>query len=150
MLQRKQETKAVKEALSRVGYQDITVRHGTGTAWGWLHANITADKPPGCSCVTNYNDYGRVDTCQLCKDARHQANITATDLILEVTGRRRGDYDGNTLVEIELKQQPADTEKPTPEPIPYASKEARQSIRANRAAAANMRITKRNGQPLYY
>ena len=39
---------------------------------------------------------------------------------------------------------------PTSELIPYASKEARQGIRSNRAAAANMRITKRNGHPLYY
>ena len=102
MLERKQETRIVKEALARAGYQDISVRHGTGTAWGWLHVGITANKPLECSCVVNHDDYGRVDTCQLCKDARHQANISATDLILEVTGRRRGDYDGNTLVEVEL------------------------------------------------
>ena len=102
MLERKQETGIVKEALRKAGYQDITVKHGTGTAWGWLHINITADKPPGCSCVGHHEDYGRVATCQRCKDARHQANVNATKLILEVTGRRGG-YDGNTLVEIELK-----------------------------------------------
>ena len=102
MLERKQETRIVKEALAAKGYRDISVKHGTGTAWGWLHANITTDKPPRCSCVVNHDDYGRVDTCQLCQDARHSANISATDLILEVTGRRRGDYDGNTLIEITL------------------------------------------------
>ncbi len=106
MLDRKQETKTVKEALKKAGYQDVTAKHGSGTAWGWLHVGITANKPRGCSCVTDHSDYDRVEVCQLCRDARHQANINATDIILEVTGRRRGDYDGNTLVEITLKEQP--------------------------------------------
>jgi hypothetical protein len=35
-------------------------------------------------------------------------------------------------------------------PIPYASKETRQAVRANRAARANDRITRRNGKPMYY
>lgn len=107
MLERKQETKIVKETLERAGYQDITVKHGTGTAWGWLHIGITTDKPRGCSCVIDHNDYDRVEVCQLCKDARHNANTSTTDLILEVTGRRRDDYDGNTLIEVTLKEQPA-------------------------------------------
>jgi hypothetical protein len=34
--------------------------------------------------------------------------------------------------------------------VPYTSRETRRDIRMNRAAEANMRITKRNGSPMYY
>lgn len=42
--------------------------------------------------------------------------------------------------------------EPTPkaETIPYATKEARRDFRMIKAAQANDRITKRNGQPMYY
>jgi hypothetical protein len=35
----KSETKAVKEALKKAGIE-AEVKHGRGTAWGWLEINI--------------------------------------------------------------------------------------------------------------
>ena len=70
-------------------------------------------------------------------------------------GEKLSDIDGNGGVfsvfvrgHYELLKEPEPT--PTPEGIPYASKQARQDIRANKAARANARITKRNGHPMYY
>ncbi len=37
MMDRREETKAVKGALVRAGYTGVRVTHGNGTAWGWLH-----------------------------------------------------------------------------------------------------------------
>lgn len=33
---RKAETKAVKAALIAAGFKGVSVKHGRGTAWGWL------------------------------------------------------------------------------------------------------------------
>ena len=41
------ETQAVKNALIEAGYTNVKVKHGTGTAWGWL--KIYADPKPGQS-----------------------------------------------------------------------------------------------------
>ena len=102
-LERKQETRIVKAALLKAGYQDVSVRHGTGTAWGWLHANVSKPRPAGCSCIVHPEDYGRRDTCELCLEASRTARHEVTELILSLTDRPRGDYDGNTLVEVKLK-----------------------------------------------
>jgi hypothetical protein len=46
-MDRKQETKIVKEALAKVGIV-ATVKHGTGTAWGWLKVRVK-EAPDGTS-----------------------------------------------------------------------------------------------------
>jgi len=47
MKTRRQETHAVKSALIAAGYSGVTVRHGNGTTWGWLHirANLHGNGP---------------------------------------------------------------------------------------------------------
>ena len=39
-MDRKQETRIVKQALVEAGYTGVTVGHGTGTAYGWLHIGV--------------------------------------------------------------------------------------------------------------
>lgn len=46
-MERLAETKAVKAALIKAGYTGVKVRHGTGTARGWL--DIKCDEKPGQS-----------------------------------------------------------------------------------------------------
>lgn len=41
------ESKAVKAALVEAGYTNVSVGHGTGTAWSWL--SIHAKEKPGQS-----------------------------------------------------------------------------------------------------
>jgi hypothetical protein len=69
------ETKAVKEALLKAGYNHVRVNHGTGTTWGWLI--IHCDDKSGQS----YQDK-RIEVLRTAK---------------EVTGRH-GDYDGEINV----------------------------------------------------
>jgi hypothetical protein len=92
-MDRKQETKIVKDALLKAGYSDIKVGHGHGTAWGWLHASMTANRPDECRC--KHEDSW---LCTACQDIRRKAN----NLIMDVTGRH-GEYDGNTNVSVYFK-----------------------------------------------
>lgn len=39
-MDRKLETKLVKQALIKAGYTGVTVGHGVGTSWGWLHIGV--------------------------------------------------------------------------------------------------------------
>ncbi len=70
MIERKQETKLVKDALCEAGYKNISVRHATGTAWGWLEIRV-GNTLPGMD-----------------SNRRHIIGITQ-----RVTGRH-GEYDG--------------------------------------------------------
>ena len=47
-MERKQETTAVKRALAEAGYV-ASVKHGTGTAWGWLHIKLDREWRPNDS-----------------------------------------------------------------------------------------------------
>ena len=67
--QRRQETKTVKAALQAAGIPVRSVRHCTGTAYGWLSIYLDAEWP--------------------CRELEQRAIKVAQT----VTGRR-GDYDG--------------------------------------------------------
>jgi len=84
----REETKAVKEALRKVGINAV-VGHGTGTAWGWLEINIGAGQQFG---EHNYSDWH----CPHCISMRKMAEQTIF-IAQEVTGRN-GDYHGNILI----------------------------------------------------
>lgn len=49
MKTRRQETHAVRSALIAAGFSGVTVRHGAGTTWGWLHirADLRGDNDQG-------------------------------------------------------------------------------------------------------
>lgn len=83
-MDRKEETRAVKEALVKAGIP-AKVRHGKGTAWGWLHINIGDAKKRG-----GIEEDGHRYTTQ--EQALHEKVIK---IALEVTGRTRNEYDGN-------------------------------------------------------
>ena len=70
-MDRRAETKTVKQALTQAGYTAVKVGHGTGTAWGWLH--IKCDEKQGQSWRDKCSDVEKI--------AR------------QATGRR-GDYGG--------------------------------------------------------
>lgn len=42
--------KPARKALAdKYGSKNVSVRNGTGTAWGWVEANIYLDKNPNCT-----------------------------------------------------------------------------------------------------
>ncbi len=90
------ETKAVKAALTKAGYRNPVVRHGTGTAWGWLKAKVEVRTPRECHC-----DIEPIGRCRDCRDKWETEYRRATRVILRTTGRH-GDYDGNVNVDVVL------------------------------------------------
>lgn len=111
LLERKQETKLVKSALKAAGFEGVRVTHGKGTSWGWL--DIYFDLPVvkhHCDVNglvkhltrTERSDSGFPNcvfgcpSCQLWKDK----NAEALEIAQRVTGRK-GDYDGNILIQID-------------------------------------------------
>lgn len=77
-----EETKAVKQALKKAGIPFLSVRHGSGTSWGWLKINIGPD--PDNENLTYPGEWRkRID------DVLRIAH--------EITGRH-GEYDGQINV----------------------------------------------------
>jgi len=84
----KSETKAVKDALKKAGIE-AEVKHGRGTAWGWLEINIG---DPGLRNGLRQGPFGYQYT-----DEERLLHDTVLKIAKEVTGRR-GDYNGEILV----------------------------------------------------
>ena len=99
-MDRKAETKAVKAALKKAGY-DVTVRHGTGTAWGWLEVSIEVDHAPGCECY--FETWGTMKRSDLCIKKMHDIHDDILRITQKVTGRH-GDYDGNINIYMNFKE----------------------------------------------
>lgn len=53
---RREETVAVKRALVAAGFDknNLKVKHGTGTAWGWLKVYAEIHHKPECNCEAMY------------------------------------------------------------------------------------------------
>ncbi len=90
------ESKAVKAALIEAGYSDVSVTHGKGTAWSWLHVSVSVQKP-GTDCYCE----DLQGTCGHCREKRSCADSAVTEIAQRVTGRH-GDYDGRILSSITL------------------------------------------------
>jgi len=73
--QRQQETSLVKKAIQAEGYSNVRVRHGTGTACGWL--KVYCDQKLGQSW--------------------QDKNRSVTQIAQRVT-ERHGEYDGRINV----------------------------------------------------
>lgn len=90
------ETLALKKALKEANLPFTHIKHGTGTAWGWLDI-FTGENPSGLE------HRKREDVPWLCAGQcpACEANRAIRNNILkvawEVTGRH-GDYDGNINV----------------------------------------------------
>jgi len=91
-LERKQETKAVKQALQKVGI-NARVGHGRGTAWGWLEINVGAGQQFGEHVL---DDVQAHRNCPRCQNIYKVAEI-ALKIAQDVT-ERSGPYDGNISV----------------------------------------------------
>lgn len=64
-------TKIVKRALAgRFGQKNVSVKKGSGTASGWVHADIEIPKPTDCHCEPDKTYCGR---------CREQLNATADE-----------------------------------------------------------------------
>lgn len=85
---------AVKRFLQQNGYQDISVTHGKGTAWGSLRVRITVPRPPNCACVEFY--------CQPCRNTMNNLVAHLTPKIERITGRS-GDA-GRLYVDVRVKE----------------------------------------------
>ena len=91
------ENKAVKAELTAMGFKDITVGHGTGTARGWLDISASTDRPTHCNWEVDRNT-GRCLTCSNFWYSEYTAIKTEAK---KVTGRT-GEYDGNIQVKLTL------------------------------------------------
>jgi hypothetical protein len=97
---RNQETIQVKRALINAGFDanNLRVKHGTGTAWGWLKVYADMHRAPSC-CCGEPDMYGRRETCEPCKDLWRTIHSRMVEVTMQTTGRQ-GDYDGRILIDL--------------------------------------------------
>ena len=93
----KEETKAVKAALVKAGYQGVKVGHGTGTAWGWLRVTVTIQHADPCGCIRE--PHGTITRGYGCATKWRDTYADLMKLCQEVTGRH-GEYNGDINAEI--------------------------------------------------
>lgn len=87
-MDRKTETKIIKDALKKAGI-DAKIRHGKGTAWGWIDIFIgDPKKRNGLHPAPRDNQY---------TDDEIEFQNRIVRLVQKVTGRH-GEYDGNICV----------------------------------------------------
>ena len=85
--ERTTETATAKAALVKAGYRNVSARHGTGTAWGWLSFKVTADRPADCYCADYLDEFGRTGTCPRCRYAWTDQYNRAINTVAVATGR---------------------------------------------------------------
>ena len=90
-----EETKAVKQTLSKAGY-NAKVGHNSN---GWLHIEVFVAKPSDCLCAFSDGFY-----CKPCKDAMNKAHDPALKIAQDVTGRT-GEYHGYIGIQINIKKE---------------------------------------------
>ncbi len=90
MMERRQETSAVKKALKAAGIK-ARVTHGKGTAWGWLHVNLGNPEERG-GYEPHPLGWGHRYT-----EAEVKLHGQALGIVQEVTGRH-GEYNGEILL----------------------------------------------------
>ena len=92
------ENKIVKAELTAMGFEDIAVGHGTGTARGWLDICASTSKPIHCYCEEVDRNDGR---CLTCSNFWHSEYTAIKAEAKKVTGRT-GEYDGYIQVKLTL------------------------------------------------
>ena len=106
MNKRIEETRVVKDALAKAGYNVLTVHHGRGTSHSWLHAKVEVPKPLNCSCTINA--CGTVNRCITCGEQWRTHFEATNSIVRQVTGRH-GEYE-NFGVDINLNDHMGDGE----------------------------------------
>lgn len=80
MDQTKENAKVIKKILSNLfGYQNVTVRKGSGTATGWITAHVNLFKDEYCTCEETLKVYGYPKTCPSCKQQMAGAHTRFND-----------------------------------------------------------------------
>ena len=105
IMNRRTETKLIKDALKKAGYtQTIEVHHGAGTAYGWVDITLSVSKPADCTCESLAAEFypDKYPLCDHCRRVLNAEDRKVTEIVIASTGRTRGDYDGNTSVRINL------------------------------------------------
>ena len=98
-MERRQETKIVKVALKNAGHTNCRVKHGSGTAWGWLDIYSPIRHHPECSCTRH--SYGVQETSPVCSSHWRKKHDALLDTTLNATGRY-GEYNGNVNVHLDF------------------------------------------------
>lgn len=93
-MERKEETKKVKDALKAAGI-NARVGHGKGTAWGWLHINVGSGSQYGDHVKDDIRNSHR--NCIRCQKIGEIADKVEA-IALRITGRT-GEYGGCILIE---------------------------------------------------
>jgi hypothetical protein len=88
-MDRKEETKLVKNALINAGFDNnsLRVKHGTGTAWGWLKVYADLHHLPDCTCKV-YADMPR-ETCQECGVFWRETYNKIENITIQASGRNK-------------------------------------------------------------
>ena len=99
-MDRKQETTAVKRALIQAGFDknNVRVKHGNGTAWGWLSVHADIHHAPSCECGEP-DQYGRRESCQACKDLWRKIYNRMEEVTAFAVGRE-GRRDNNINIHL--------------------------------------------------
>ena len=72
----KARNKQVKTILSKkFGRENVSVKNGRGTSWGWCYINLQITKISSCQCLPD-STY-----CQPCRTALNQASKEATTML---------------------------------------------------------------------
>jgi hypothetical protein len=96
-----EETKMVKRALEAAGYSDISVKHGRGTAYGWMQFKVSI--PVSHTCVLEKNfPYPGDETCRDCKTQWQEEYRRACEVARLAGGRSNNDYGGNINCDVTI------------------------------------------------
>ena len=86
-MNRQTETKAAKKALRALGFENASVKQGTGTSWGWLKIYLDIPHVPGCTCVIR-EDAPR-ETCEGCEQMFRETRERIEAAVIKATERNR-------------------------------------------------------------
>ena len=88
---RRGETVAVRRAVEGLGFprRRVAVKHGTGTAWGWLNVDVTCARPVTCRDPAAMWSCGDpVGTCPACREHVQAIERAVRGIVAAVSGRR--------------------------------------------------------------
>ena len=95
MMDRKEETKVVKKALVDAGFNGVRVKHGTGTAWGWLNSYVDLEPAKGCTCDPNPDPNVFTEKCRECREHWHESYVKVMGITIQAS--KRDAYDAKSV-----------------------------------------------------